>query len=56
MNTYPILIEEILGRVELVKANSEEEALAMVSEAWSNEDIVLNDTDFQDVHFMLQED
>jgi len=45
---FEIEIEEILQRVIIVKATSEEEACSIVRKQYENEEIVLDDEDFID--------
>jgi len=51
MKTYCVHIEEILSRAIELEATSEEEAFDAVRAMYQDEEIVLDDTDFQTVSF-----
>ena len=47
MTTYKVVIREVLEKEVEVYADSKEEAVEIVEEAYADEEYVLGDTDFQ---------
>jgi len=53
MKTYIVRIEEILAIEVPIKANSEDEALDLVKQQYFNEEIVLDESNFEDRSFKI---
>lgn len=53
-NTYYITVIETLKKVAEVNAETEEEAMAKVEEAYNKCKIILDENDFTDVKFKLK--
>lgn len=53
-NTYYITVIETLKKKVIVQAESEEDALAKVEDAYNKCDIILDENDFTDVKFKVK--
>lgn len=56
MNTYNILITEVLVKAVQVQARSKEEAIAVGEQMYKNEEIVLDSDDLEDTLFEVCDD
>lgn len=56
MKKYEIEIKEVLSRVEVLEAESVEDAIDKVMALYKQEEIVLDSADMQDVEFLLLEE
>lgn len=54
LNTYYVTVIETLKKKVEVNAESEEDALAKVEEAYNKCDIILDENDFTDVKFKVK--
>lgn len=51
LKEYEIEIKETLQKIVKIEANSLDEAIDIVNEKYSNEEIILDENDFKDVEF-----
>ena len=51
-----IEVKEVLSKTITVEANTNDEAINMVSKMYKNEDIILDYADFNDVEFEVVDD
>ena len=56
MKKYEIEIKEVLSRVEVLEAESVEDAIDKVMALYKQEEIVLDSADMQDVEFLFLEE
>ena len=56
MKEYQVEVEEVLQRVIKVKANSEDEAIDIITRRYKDEEIVLDSEDFMDYDIHIYED
>lgn len=56
MNIYPFVITEKLQRTVCISANSEDEALEIVTDRYNNEEIVLDYDDIVSYEISTEED